>query len=446
MNKDILKIYAITDRAWLKDGEHLSDKVEEAIAGGASIIQLREKVLKGEELKALALSVKQVCNAYGIPLIINDDVELAREIDADGVHVGQSDMGIIRTREILGQDKIIGATAKTVEQARKAFEEGADYLGSGAVFGSTTKTDAKPMTKELLEEICESVPIPVVAIGGIDETNAAKLKGLPIAGIAVVSGIFARKNVRRAAATLGSLMYGRPVVHCITNYVTVNDVANLILSMDASPIMAHHISEVDEVQISASALMINLGATDDYEAVRLAAKRAVGEEHPIVIDPVGIGVSTYRREFLLSLLEEVRPSCIRGNYSEIRAILENRNTLKGLDDDSCNDSSIEECAVKLAKAYNMIVVASGKKDIITDGSNTYIVDAGDEYQRRITGSGCMLSAAITAVFVYSGVSAASAAYTCRLMGECAATAAGQTIEEAGGSMSFRLKWLDEISK
>lgn len=202
MLREQLRLYAITDRKWLKEGETLADRVEEAIRGGATIVQLREKQLKADDLKKLAISIKKICNKYNVPLIINDDPYLARDIDADGVHVGQSDVAIEEARKILGKDKLVGATAKTVEQAKKACEAGADYLGSGAVFGSTTKLNAIPMTKELLVEICNSVSIPVVAIGGIDITNVDKLAGAPIAGVAVVSGIFASDSVCSATSAL----------------------------------------------------------------------------------------------------------------------------------------------------------------------------------------------------------------------------------------------------
>ncbi len=200
-------LYAITDTKWLHPGEPLSATVEKAIQGGATIIQLREKTLTGEALEAEAISVQKVCQKYNIPFIINDDVILAKKIDADGVHIGQDDMGLLEARAILGKDKIIGVTAKTIELARKAMDEGASYLGSGAVFGSTTKTDAKPMTLDMFQSICESVDIPVVAIGGIDETNIEKLRGRKMSGFAVVSAIFAKDDITAAAKHLAELAH-----------------------------------------------------------------------------------------------------------------------------------------------------------------------------------------------------------------------------------------------
>ena len=159
------------------------------------MIQIREKGLDETHFEQEAREIQQLCKAYKVPLIINDNVALAKRIHADGVHIGQSDMQLANAREILGNDKIIGVTAKTVEQAKEAEASGADYLGSGAVFGSSTKTDAKPMDHALLQRICESVSIPVVAIGGITSGNAVRLSGRGIAGIAVVSGIFASPDI-----------------------------------------------------------------------------------------------------------------------------------------------------------------------------------------------------------------------------------------------------------
>ena len=155
-----------------------------------------------EDLLKEALEVQKICKKYRVPLIINDDVELAKSINADGVHVGQSDLDAGTARTILGPDKIIGVTAKTVEQARAAQRAGADYLGSGAIFGTGTKPDAKPMTMELLREIVNAVDIPVVAIGGIDSSNAYKLAKTGIAGIAVVNGIFGKSDCCAAAREL----------------------------------------------------------------------------------------------------------------------------------------------------------------------------------------------------------------------------------------------------
>lgn len=211
MNKNDLKLYAITDRQWLR-GARLSEHVKLAIEGGATMIQIRDKDILSTDSDAglkdeysEALEIKKICHEHKVPLIINDNVQFAIDIDADGVHLGQDDMNPAEARKLLGADKIIGVTAKTVEQAKKAQADGADYLGSGAVFGSTTKLNAKPMTKELLREITAAVDIPVVAIGGINADNAATLKGTGIAGIAVVGAIFASADIKAAARKLAEI-------------------------------------------------------------------------------------------------------------------------------------------------------------------------------------------------------------------------------------------------
>ena len=176
--------------------------VDVALKGKVTLVQLREKELSEADFEQEAKELLELCHKYNVNLIINDNVALAAKVGADGVHIGQSDMWVEKARAILGKEKIIGVTAKTVEQAKAAEAAGADYLGSGAVFGTSTKKDAKPMDHALLQEICESVKIPVVAIGGIDGGNILLLKGRKMAGVAVVSGLFACEDIKKAAEDL----------------------------------------------------------------------------------------------------------------------------------------------------------------------------------------------------------------------------------------------------
>lgn len=201
--KDLL-LYAVTGRSWLGE-DTLYHQVEEAILGGATFIQLREKELSQEAFLEEAKEIKELCRKYQIPFVINDNVEIAREMDADGVHVGQSDMEAGNVREVLGPDKIIGVSAQTVEQAVLAEQRGADYLGVGAVFPTGSKADAEDVPLETLKAICQAVSIPVIAIGGISTGNILKLAGSGICGIAVISAIFAKPDIRAAAAELRSL-------------------------------------------------------------------------------------------------------------------------------------------------------------------------------------------------------------------------------------------------
>ena len=203
-----LLIYAVTDRAWTGKMS-LYDQVETALKGGATMVQMREKGLTDENVQDYleeARRLRRLTERYNVPFLIDDHVKLALLCGADGVHVGQSDMEAGRAREILGPDKILGVTAKTVEQALKAQDQGADYLGSGAVFGTSTKSDALPMTKERLGEICRSVSIPVVAIGGICLENIEKLQGSQVAGAAIVSGIFGARDIEATTRQLRKKM------------------------------------------------------------------------------------------------------------------------------------------------------------------------------------------------------------------------------------------------
>lgn len=201
--EDMLRLYAVTDRSWT-GRQTLTQQVEAALRGGATCVQLREKEMERDALVALARELKALCARYGVPLLINDDAALALEVDADGVHVGQEDMAAQEARRLIGPDRILGVTAKTVEQALAAQAAGADYLGSGAIFGSATKRNARPMSRELLQSICQSVSIPVVAIGGISRANIATLAGTGIRGAAIVSGIFAAQDIEAECRLLRS--------------------------------------------------------------------------------------------------------------------------------------------------------------------------------------------------------------------------------------------------
>lgn len=194
-------LYAVTDRTWLGN-KTLYQQVEEAIRGGVTMIQLREKNMDRLAFREEAIEIQKLCARYRVPFLINDDVALAKEIGADGVHVGQKDMEALEARKELGNDRIIGVSARTVEQALTAQAHGADYLGVGAVFHTGTKSDAKGISHETLKEICQAVSIPVVAIGGITGENVMELKGSGISGIAVVSAVFAAKDPAQAARDL----------------------------------------------------------------------------------------------------------------------------------------------------------------------------------------------------------------------------------------------------
>lgn len=201
---EMMRLYAVTDRAWTKE-KTLLEQVEDAIKGGATCIQLREKELNEESFLQEALEMRELCSKYHVPFIINDNVDIAIKCQADGIHVGQKDMEAGHVRELVGEHMIIGVSAQTVKQAKRAQESGADYLGVGAIFNTSTKLDAADVSMDTLKEICEVVSIPVVAIGGINKGNIMQLSGSGVDGIAVVSAIFAAKDIEKECKELLSL-------------------------------------------------------------------------------------------------------------------------------------------------------------------------------------------------------------------------------------------------
>lgn len=201
--KDLL-LYAITDRTWL-NGRSLLSQVEEVLKNGATFLQLREKNLSYNELVEEAVQIKEIAARYNVPFVINDDIYAAKEAGADGVHIGQDDASYIKAREVLGDGKIIGMTAHNLKEALAAQEAGADYIGTGAVFPTSTKHDTIPLPLDRLREITDNIQIPVVAIGGINHKNILSLKGSGIDGAAVISAIFAQEDVGLATAEMLNL-------------------------------------------------------------------------------------------------------------------------------------------------------------------------------------------------------------------------------------------------
>lgn len=198
-------LYLVTDSTGFEENEFLN-KIEEACKYGITLLQLREKEKCGRDFLNLAFKVKKITDKYNIPLIINDRIDISMAVDAAGVHVGQSDINVKYARKLLGNNKIIGATTKTVEEAKQAVKEGADYLGVGAIYETTTKVKTKITSIKTLNEICNSVNIPIIAIGGLNEENLSVLKESKISGIAVVSAIMKSKDIKKSVENLKSII------------------------------------------------------------------------------------------------------------------------------------------------------------------------------------------------------------------------------------------------
>lgn len=205
LDKKDLLLYGVTDRKWL-DGRKLVDDVEKSLKGGVTILQLREKHLDDEEFLKEALEIKKICEKYKVPFIVNDNVEIAIKSNAHGIHVGQKDMVAKDVRKLIGENKILGVSAQTVEQALLAEKMGADYLGVGAIFSTDSKSDAESVDISTLKEICERVKIPVVAIGGIGKENVSLLENSGIVGVAVISAIYGENNIEVATTKLKDIV------------------------------------------------------------------------------------------------------------------------------------------------------------------------------------------------------------------------------------------------
>lgn len=203
-DKKTMLLYAVTDRSWVGK-QSLYEQVESALKGGATCIQLREKELEEEEFLEEAIEISTLCKSYRVPLFINDNVEVAIKCHAEGVHVGQEDMETTLVRQLVGEEMMIGVSAHSVKEAKEAVEKGADYLGVGAMFSTSTKTDVNLLPKETLREICEAVEVPVVAIGGINKSNIAELAGTGVDGVALVSAIFSAEDIEKECIQLRKL-------------------------------------------------------------------------------------------------------------------------------------------------------------------------------------------------------------------------------------------------
>lgn len=461
MNKIDYSVYLVTDREILK-GRDLIEAVEQSIIGGATIVQLREKNISTEEFIKLGKKLHKVTQRYNIPLIINDNVEVAIAVNAEGVHVGQSDEKIESVRSRIGNDKIIGVSVGNVEEALKAVKDGANYLGIGSIFFTPSKKDIdEPIGIEKLKEIVDSVNIPNVAIGGIHLDNVERVIQTGTDGVAVISEILGKENIKEAtinlknvikkgkesmnkkyAEIINKIREKKPIVYQITNTVTINDCANITLAIGASPIMSFCKEELEDVLSFASALVINIGTMDKNmrKIVVKAGKIANKLEKPVVLDPVGAGATKARKELVEKLLRKVKFSVIKGNVAEIKAIygLENKNN-RGVD--SVEEAeNIEEIAKELAKKYECIIAVTGKIDIVTDGEKIVKISNGDEILGSVTGTGCMTGALIGAACGAVDHYLEGTVLAISLMGM-----AGEEAKKTGnGNGSFRTIILDTI--
>ncbi|KAI7870104.1 Hydroxyethylthiazole kinase family-domain-containing protein [Mucor mucedo] len=428
-------LYLVTDRSLVPEGKTFLGQIERALEGGVTLVQLREKDTETGPFIDFAYKVKELTRKYGVPLIINDRLDVAQAVDAEGVHIGQDDMPLVQARQILGPKKIIGVSCNTAEEAFIAIRDGADYLGIGAVwFTSTKKNIKKPLEIEGLKRILKSMetnPIPTVAIGGIGASNACKLieesdtGNIHLDGLAIVSAIMAAEDpkvaceelstlIRKSLAVVGvkandtvedALKYAvqatkniktmTPMVHHITNYVVINDNANATLAVGASPIMSTNRQELKELAAVNGAMLLNMGTLNDVDTMILAAQENARNKNPVVLDPVGCGATTFRRETMQRFLTECDLTVIKGNAGEILSLAGLGGKSRGVDSIGNDNEQVMVDAVKLlAKQNNCVIGLTGATDYISDGVRVFAIENGDALLPMITGSGCMVSSVV----------------------------------------------------
>lgn len=425
-DKRTMLLYAVTDRAWTKE-KNLLEQVKEALEGGITCVQLREKHIDNKEFLKEALEVGNICKKYGVPFIINDNVEIARRSDADGVHVGQSDMNVKAVREIVGDSKIIGVSVETVEQAIIAEKDGADYLGVGAVFQTSTKNDAGAVSYNTLKDICETVSIPVVAIGGICEDNVLKLKGSGVDGIAVVSAIFGSDDITSSARQLrklsldmtndmdrvltiaGSDCSGGAGIQADIKTITANKAyaMSVITALTAqntcgvqgiSNVSPEFVAQqMDSVFSDITPDAIKIGMVSDAEIIKvIAEKLSYYNAKNIVLDPVMVSTSGSKliSDDAINMLKSVlipHATLITPNVFEAEVLSKI---------DITDRETMIVAAQKIAQFYNGAILIKGGH-IGDDASDMLYIDGeciwitGDRICNSNThGTGCTLSSAI----------------------------------------------------
>ncbi|RAR08100.1 TMP-TENI-domain-containing protein [Stemphylium lycopersici] len=446
----------------------LVDVVEQALAGGVTIVQYRDKTSDTGALISIAKALHEKCKAHGIPLLINDRVDVALAVGCEGVHLGQDDMNVAEARRILGTSKIIGATVSSIDEARIAVERGADYLGIGTLYATNTKKNTKeiigiPGIRKILSYLDQGNEtersVGTVCIGGVNASNVQRIKHQLLAptpanahpktidGVAVVSAIIGASDPQAASSHLSTLLTSSPpfalastaphfthenpeneiaslltkaakctkkvretspLSHNMTNLVVQNLAANVALAIGASPIMANYGAEAGDLSKLGGGLVINMGTVTpdgltNYQAAIEAYNAAGG---PIILDPVGAGATSVRREALTSLLGRGYFDLIKGNEKEILAVatasgipISGATTQqRGVDSGTALFTLAQKASLvtHLAARERNVVLMTGATDVLSDGSRTYAISNGHGYLARVTGTGCTLGTTLSA--------------------------------------------------
>ncbi|KAF9898787.1 hypothetical protein BX616_003614 [Lobosporangium transversale] len=444
-------VYLVTDSGLNHPSRTLLQSVEDSILGGVTLVQLREKDLDTPAFIDLARKVHEITKKHNVPLLINDNIEVALAIDTEGAHVGQDDISCTEARRLLGPNKILGISTGTPEEAQKALADGADYIGIGTCFMTQTKSPKRTLgpigVRAILEALPKDHPLKTVVIGGIKRDNTRRVvehsagrNGRILDGVAVVTGIVSASDAKAASQDLlrefrtgyenaSNYLQGQvskekkksidevlqsfpqllttlrekaPLTHHISNYVVMNDTANATLALGGSPIMAPSASEAQDLSKVVSSVVLNIGTlTESFvECMLEAGKHANAQSKPVILDPVGAGATSLREATAARILNHVHVDIIKGNAGEISTISKivgcdsESIAMRGVDSLGSGFTNPAAVVQALAKREKCVVAMTGKIDYVSDGVRTVAIENGHEYQGRITGSGCMIASSI----------------------------------------------------
>ncbi|KAF9227454.1 thiamine biosynthetic bifunctional enzyme [Gyrodon lividus] len=433
-------LYLVTGRELLPEGKTYGDTLREALQGGVTVVQVREKKSDTLEFLQIARQTKNLCEEFGVPLIINDRIDIALAVDADGVHLGQTDMPVHLARNLLPPGKIIGVSCSNIDHTKKAVEDGADYVGVGAVWATSTKQLTSPILGvrgigSLLSAL-DGTSVKAVAIGGINSGNilrtlhgSVSATGHRLDGVAVVSDIIASMEPLRSAQTLkdaymswstatntravpltrytaDSIKAGvvdlmqaiketNPLIHQITNVVVTNQSANATLALGASPIMATAPEEMYDLSRVLGALLINFGTVKDKEGMLVSGQFVNEAKKPVIFDPVGVGATQFRRKTATELLNSWQASVIKGNAGELAALADSKEVrARGVDSVGSGFSDPATFVRNLAKKERCVIALTGVTDWVSDGATVVKLENGHRLLGDITGSGCLVGTCV----------------------------------------------------
>ena len=468
-------LYLVTDSTpSILGDKDITEVVDAAIQGGVTIVQYRDKTSETADLIRIGKRLHQVTKKHNVPLLVNDRIDVALAIGAEGVHIGQEDMDLRTARQILGSDAIIGVTVSNLSEAVVAAGGGASYLGIGTVYATPTKKDTNSVigtagVRNILHRLSSVEPgIPTIAIGGLNSSNLQRVvyqsasPNKTLSGVAIVSAIMAAHDpiaaasrLRKAISSVPSTMsptavkntstpkllsevsrivrsvgQKSPLCHNMTNLVVQNFAANVAICIGASPIMANYGEEARDLANLGGALVVNMGTvTPEGLANYTHAIRAYNEaENPILLDPVGAGATAVRREALKTLMAAGYFDVIKGNENEISTVLgEETQQQKGVDSSASTstDGAKAKLVKKLASRERNVVLMTGKTDFLSDGHRTLTIKNGHRYLGSITGSGCTLGTTIASFVAVEREDRLLAALAGILMFEIAAEIAGE---------------------